>query len=47
MAIKQVFPADHAYTQNELRKALGLSWTRYAGLRLLCWLRGFARFCAG
>ena len=43
MAIKQIFPADHAYTQNELRKALGLSWPCYAGLRLLCWLREVKR----
>lgn len=39
MKIVKITPEDHELSNDELRKALGLSWPRYAGLRLLCWLR--------
>ncbi len=39
MKIVKIMLEDHELTNDELRKALGLSWPRYAGLRLLCWLR--------
>lgn len=45
--MEQIFPADHDFTHNELRKAAGVSWPHYAGLLLLCWMRKFERFCTG